>query len=106
LNILFLSHGLEQVYSQGIHRFLFELANFNFKIEFKKKNSYGEKWQLRRRLLTPTFHFDILNDFLGVMNEQADILTSKLTELVRTGEDVDIFKRIKLCTLDIICGTT
>jgi cytochrome P450 len=83
---------------------IFYLNLHENKIRFEL--SYGEKWQFRRRLLTPTFHFDILNDFLGVMNEQAEILTSKLTELVRTGEDIDIFKRIKLCTLDIICGAT
>lgn len=29
-------------------------------------------------MLTPTFHFTILEDFLDVMNEQANILVTKL----------------------------
>ena len=67
-------------------------------------NSGGTKWQNRRRLLTPTFHFDILNDFMQVMNEQAEILVDVLTELHDKKESIDIFQRLGLCTLDIICG--
>jgi hypothetical protein len=38
------------------------------------------------------------------MNEQAEIMTDVLTKLAYKGEDIDIFRRIGLCTLDIICG--
>ena len=71
--------------------------------------SHGEKWQNRRRLITPTFHFEILNDFLQVMNEQAEILTNILeSDLKKTNKNVlelNIFKKMCLCTLDIICET-
>lgn len=35
-------------------------------------------WRPRRKQLTPTFHYDILKDFLHVFNEQARILCGKL----------------------------
>ena len=40
--------------------------------------SDGSKWRTRRRLITPTFHFKILNDFIQVFEEQAAILVTHL----------------------------
>lgn len=54
-------------------------------------------------MLTPTFHFSILADFLEVMNEQADILVEKLELQVGKGP-FNCFSHITLCALDIICG--
>ncbi|CAL8330552.1 unnamed protein product [Merluccius merluccius] len=66
--------------------------------------STGSKWHKRRKMLTPTFHFSILTEFLEVMNEQADILVDKLGREV--GEDpFNCFNHITLCALDIICET-
>ena len=64
----------------------------------------GRKWFHRRRLFTPSFHFKILNDFLEVMNEQADIFVRNLSNTRAEGK-VDLIKAITLCTLDIICET-
>lgn len=36
--------------------------------------STGDKWHKRRRLITPTFHFDIIKSYLPIINEQTDIL--------------------------------
>ncbi|XP_023612933.1 cytochrome P450 4V2-like isoform X2 [Myotis lucifugus] len=66
--------------------------------------STGNKWRSRRKMLTPTFHFTILEDFLGVMNEQANILVNKLEKHV-DGEKFNCFFYITLCALDIICET-
>ncbi|XP_053113906.1 cytochrome P450 4V2 isoform X2 [Hemicordylus capensis] len=55
-------------------------------------------------MLTPTFHFTILEDFLEVMNEQASILVQKLAKHVDK-EPFDCFLYITLCALDIICET-
>lgn len=65
--------------------------------------STGSKWHQRRKLLTPTFHFKILEDFVHVFNEQSAILVERLHEKV--GQDFDIFPFITLCTLDVICET-
>ncbi|XP_035207084.1 cytochrome P450 4V2-like [Stegodyphus dumicola] len=66
--------------------------------------SSGEKWRSRRKLLTPTFHFRILADFLTIFNEQSEILTRKMESLVGSSS-IDITSLIKMCTLDIICET-
>uniref|UniRef100_A0A8D0H973 Cytochrome P450 4V2 n=1 Tax=Sphenodon punctatus TaxID=8508 RepID=A0A8D0H973_SPHPU len=66
--------------------------------------STGDKWRSRRKMITPTFHFTILADFLEVMNEQASILVDKLEKHVDK-EAFDCFLDITLCALDIICET-
>ena len=45
--------------------------------------SDGSKWKTRRRLITPTFHFRILNDFIQVFEEQAAILVKHLEVITR-----------------------
>ncbi|XP_014387727.1 PREDICTED: cytochrome P450 4V2 [Myotis brandtii] len=66
--------------------------------------STGNKWRSRRKMLTPTFQFTILKEFLDVMNEQANILVNKLEKHV-DGEKFNCFFYITLCALDIICET-
>ncbi|XP_055934616.1 cytochrome P450 4C1-like [Argiope bruennichi] len=66
--------------------------------------STGPKWRARRKLLTPSFHFKILEDFLPTFNDQSLILVKKLQSLQH--EDyVDIQPPVILCTLDIVCET-
>ncbi|XP_074084907.1 cytochrome P450 4V2 [Macrotis lagotis] len=66
--------------------------------------STGSKWRSRRKMLTPTFHFTILEEFLDVMNEQANVLINKLEKHVDQ-EAFNCFLDITLCALDIICET-
>lgn len=58
-------------------------------------------------MLTPAFHFRILNDFLPIINEHAEILIAKLLKLTRNQrcKEVNIVDFITLCTLDVICET-
>ena len=54
-------------------------------------------------MLTPAFHFKILEDFIDVFNEQTEVMVKKLRPN-SGGKPFNIFKNITLCTLDIICG--
>jgi cytochrome P450 len=74
-------------------------SDLTFLVEFFA----GNKWQGRRKSLTPAFHFKILEDYLKVFNINSQILVEKLGEKV--GEPfVDIISYVTMCTLDIICG--
>ncbi|CAL8111161.1 unnamed protein product [Orchesella dallaii] len=64
-----------------------------------------EKWFHRRKLLTPTFHFKILEDFLPVFNNHAQILTAMLENQVEQSDSFNICPFISRCTLDVICET-
>ncbi|KAK7081205.1 Cytochrome P450 4V2 [Halocaridina rubra] len=64
----------------------------------------GKKWHQRRKMLTPAFHFKILEDFVEVFNHQSETLVSKLLDKAN-GNVFNIFPYITLCTLDIICET-
>ncbi|XP_048402526.1 cytochrome P450 4V2-like [Stegostoma tigrinum] len=66
--------------------------------------STGSKWRARRKLITPTFHFTILTEFLEVMNEQTSVLLEKWEKKVGKGP-FNCFTDITLCALDIICET-
>ncbi|GIY11493.1 cytochrome P450 4c3 [Caerostris darwini] len=62
--------------------------------------SYGSKWKSRRKLLNPSFHFEILKDFLPVFNEQSQVLVKHLQKET-TKDSTDIATPITLCSLDI-----
>lgn len=64
--------------------------------------SNGEKWHTRRRMLTPTFHFEILKEFLEVFREESDKLVITLKENV--DKVLDIIPVSTGFTLNTICG--
>nr|QTC11274.1 cytochrome P450 4NU1 [Phenacoccus solenopsis] len=66
--------------------------------------SYGETWRTHRKLLTPTFHFKILESSVGVIHKNATILKNILAEKVDAGE-FDVHHYIEKCSLDIISET-
>lgn len=65
--------------------------------------STGNKWASRRKIITPTFHFKILEQFVEIFDRQGNILIDKL-QGHKNSEAFDIFPIITLCALDIICG--
>ncbi|XP_053678889.1 cytochrome P450 4c3-like [Anopheles nili] len=67
--------------------------------------SPASKWQHRRKILTPTFHFRILSDFVEVFNKQAAVLVQNLANEVDNADGFDCVRYITLCSLDIICET-
>jgi len=62
----------------------------------------GDKWHHRRKLLTPTFHYKILDNFVPIMDEQSRQLVINLKSKVN--QNAEIRKELYLSALDIICG--
>ncbi|KAI5735236.1 hypothetical protein M8J77_016046 [Diaphorina citri] len=67
--------------------------------------SNGQKWFSHRKMITPTFHFQILETFMDTFVQKSDILTDKLSQQLACKEGFDIFPFITKCALDIICET-
>ncbi|XP_071488181.1 cytochrome P450 4C1-like [Diadema antillarum] len=67
--------------------------------------SSGKKWFHRRKMLTPAFHFSILQNFMAVYNEQSIILAEKLDAFADRSDLVNIFPLVTYSALDVICDT-
>jgi cytochrome P450 family 4 len=65
--------------------------------------SSGEKWFSRRKIITPTFHFKILEQFVEIFDKQSDIFTQQLKNFNNRGK-FDVFPLVALCALDVMCG--
>lgn len=67
--------------------------------------SKGERWFKHRKLITPTFHFNILDGFCDVFAEHGAVLADCLEPYANSGKPVDVFPFITKAALDIICET-
>ncbi|KAH0816627.1 hypothetical protein GEV33_006165 [Tenebrio molitor] len=61
-----------------------------------------KKWHRHRKLLTPTFHFSVLDNMMEVMTEKGQYLADRLTQKA-DGKFFNIYPYLTLCELDIIC---
>ncbi|XP_058448074.1 cytochrome P450 4d2-like isoform X2 [Malaya genurostris] len=66
--------------------------------------STDQKWFNKRKIITPAFHFKILEQFIEVFNRQSSILVRKLRPEAN-GQLVNIYPYVTLAALDIICET-
>jgi cytochrome P450 family 4 len=66
--------------------------------------SEGIKWKKHRRIITPTFHFKILEQFINSFDAAGDVMVEKLKKHLGC-LSVDIYPFVTLCALDIICET-
>lgn len=64
--------------------------------------STGKKWHQRRKIITPAFHFQILEKFVEIMDEQGKVFIEKLGKFEQ--QEVNIFPLVNLYALDVICG--
>ncbi|CAH2043702.1 unnamed protein product, partial [Iphiclides podalirius] len=61
-------------------------------------------WKSHRKVLLPVFHNKIVEEYLGVIGEQTNILIERLRE--QSNEDYfDVLRYITACTLDIVFET-
>lgn len=57
-------------------------------------------------MITPAFHFSILQHFVDIFDEEIDIMIEKIKPKAITGENFDIHTYINLSALDSICKTS
>ncbi|KAL5285736.1 hypothetical protein ACFFRR_007424 [Megaselia abdita] len=67
--------------------------------------SYSSKWHKHRKIITPSFHFQILKEFLTTMNKTSQKFVDKLKEPAIKNQLIDIQELVHKCTLDIISET-
>ena len=67
--------------------------------------SSGTKWHARRKILTPTYHFKILEQFVEVFDKESEVLVRKLASKADGKTTFDVFPFICLTALDIIAET-
>uniref|UniRef100_A0A1I8N027 Uncharacterized protein n=1 Tax=Musca domestica TaxID=7370 RepID=A0A1I8N027_MUSDO len=67
--------------------------------------SDGQKWQSRRKIITPTFHFKILEEFLQIFKQQSEILVECLAAKADGKTTFDVYPFVCGATLDIIAET-
>ncbi|XP_017039561.1 cytochrome P450 4d8 [Drosophila ficusphila] len=66
--------------------------------------SDGKVWHQRRKIITPTFHFSILEQFVEVFDQQSNICVQRLAQKAN-GEEFDVYRNICAAALDIIAET-
>ncbi|KAK7603318.1 hypothetical protein V9T40_003317 [Parthenolecanium corni] len=64
----------------------------------------ADVWKVHRKLLTPSFHFKILENAVGMIEKHANIMCQQLESRVEQPE-FDITDYVEKCSLDIICET-
>ncbi|XP_011176868.3 cytochrome P450 4d1-like [Zeugodacus cucurbitae] len=67
--------------------------------------SHGCKYQQRRKLVSPTFHFRMLEDFLSCFQKHSMVLVQQLGGLCAEGRPFELRHFLGLCMLDTICDT-
>ena len=64
--------------------------------------SNGPRWLRNRRLLTKSFHFDILKRYMKVYNSCSDVLCKQIREFAKSGKSFDLDSLLSKYALDII----
>jgi cytochrome P450 len=66
----------------------------------------GDKWRPRRKLLTPAFHFKILDEFMPTFNEKSMASVAKMEEILGTAgsKEIDVFSIMTDPVFDVFCG--
>uniref|UniRef100_A0A8D3D3T3 Cytochrome P450 4B1-like n=1 Tax=Scophthalmus maximus TaxID=52904 RepID=A0A8D3D3T3_SCOMX len=64
--------------------------------------SKGQRWFRHRRLLTPSFHYDVLKQYVKLMSDSAEIMLDKWESFAYTNQSFELFEQVSLMTLDSI----
>lgn len=67
--------------------------------------STGDKWRIHRKMLTPAFHFRILESFVPIIQKQQKIMLNLIKKQMDANNVIDdIRPLVTNCAMDIICG--
>ncbi|XP_046450540.1 cytochrome P450 4C1-like [Daphnia pulex] len=69
----------------------------------------GDEWRHRRRLLTPAFHFKILDGFASTMNEKSMASAAKVEEILGPSagsKEIDVFPIMVKLAFDVLYETS
>ncbi|PSN35333.1 hypothetical protein C0J52_17141 [Blattella germanica] len=69
-------------------------------------NSRVENWQKHRKIINPTFHMRVLENFVPVFVMNSKRMVAAMKKFVDSCEAFDVTEFSFACTLDIICETT
>ncbi|KAH7981263.1 hypothetical protein HPB49_022808 [Dermacentor silvarum] len=64
----------------------------------------NEPWRTRRKVMTPSFHFRILDDYTPIMDKRGKRLVQKLTS--RSGEYFDVLPLLRAAAFGVLFETT
>lgn len=63
----------------------------------------GKKWQERRKIILPAFHFKMLEKFSETFNRISNTFVEKIKER-DCDKAIELFHMVELFALDVICG--
>lgn len=77
--------------------------NFKYPLTTQLNYIIGKKWHQRRKVITPAFHFKILEQFIEVFDRQGKVFVETLLKY-KPEQKVELYPIIALYALDVICG--
>ncbi|XP_050088506.1 cytochrome P450 4g15-like [Anopheles aquasalis] len=65
-----------------------------------------QQWRLHRKLIQPSFKLSILQSFVPLFEQKANLMVRNLATKEGKPEAFDIYRFMARCTLDMICATS
>lgn len=99
------AHEVEVIMSSTKHinkSFIYEFLQSFLKTGLLTSN--GQKWIERRRILTPAFHFNILQQFQKIFLEHSDLLVDEFEQEIGNKNGIHLQETFSRFTLNTISG--
>lgn len=97
---IFLYHGLVLVFYSALAKNGIVVGNCKYKTKIKIRRFIDISFS---KIITPAFHFKILEEFCLIFDSQSEILLNNLKKH-ELGDAFDVTDCISLMALDVVCG--